>query len=212
MSTDDFSPSLYQLSRRLLKLGLLLYNRLEVHGSEHVPAEGGCIVAANHVSYLDPPIVGSAIRNRVVRFMARDTLFRHPMAGRLLLRVAAVPLSRERGDVGALRKAIQVLKGGSCLGLFPEGTRSPDGMLREAKGGVGFLIAKAGVPVVPACIVGSHRAFPRHAVWIRPWKVRIFFGPAISPAEFAALGSGRESYEQIGRLVMDRIRALQPAE
>lgn len=210
MSDRDFKPGLYQLCRRALKAFLLVYNRMEVHGAEHVPATGGCILAANHVSFLDPPVVGSSVRTRVVRFMARDTLGSSPFTKWWMEGVATVMISREKGDVGALKRALQALKEGDCLGLFPEGTRSVDGELKPAKGGIGFLIGKAGVPVVPMYVDGTYRAFSRHHRWIRPSKVRIFIGPAIQPAELAALGSGRDSYERIGELVMSRIAALRP--
>lgn len=213
MTDIRYSPFLYQMARGFLEILLRLYNRLEVTGREHVPRTGACIVAANHVSFLDPPIVGSAVGMKpVVRFMARDTLFKHPLGGRFLRGVAAVPISRERGDVGALRKALAVLKEGACLGLFPEGTRSPDGQLATAKGGIGFLIAKAEVPVVPCFIDGSYDAFPRHAKWIRPVKVRAFIGKPIQPIEFTSMGEGRDRYERIGALVMERIAALRPAD
>lgn len=211
MSEQPYSPGLYRFCRDALLVGLKLYNRLEVHGREHVPTTGGVMLVANHVSFLDPPALGCAARCRIVRYMARDTLFSPPWFGRLLRGVAVVPISREKGDIRALRTAITVLKGGDCLGLFPEGTRSADGEFKPAKGGVGFLISKAGVPVVPAYIDGTYRAFSRHHRWIRPVKVRVFFGPPIPPSEFAAFNNADDPYEQIGAFVMERIRALKPA-
>lgn len=211
MSTPAYSPRLYTFCRNALWVFLKLYNRLEVVGAHHVPATGGVLLVANHVSFLDPPALGCAAIHRTVRYMARDTLFSNPLFGRLLRGIAAVPISRERGDVGALKKGLAVLKAGDCLGMFPEGTRSADGTIQSPKSGVGFLVAKAGVPVVPAYIDGTYRAFSRHHKWIRPYKIRVTFGPAIQPEEFAALGDGRDQYEKIGALVMDRIRALAPA-
>jgi 1-acyl-sn-glycerol-3-phosphate acyltransferase len=198
---------LYRLSVAMLHLGLRLYNRFEVHGKAHVPVEGGCVLASNHASFMDPPIIASGALHRAVRFMARDTLFRGFM-GWFLPRVCVIPLSRERGDVGAMRKSIELLRKGNCVGLFPEGTRTLDGQLQPAKGGVGFLLAKAQVPVVPAYINGSYAAYPKGASRIKPAKVTITFGPPISPAEIAAMGSDREAYERVGQLVMARITAL----
>lgn len=210
MSAPGFSPGLYGFCRGLLYAYLRVFHRMEVCGREHVPATGGCILASNHASFIDPPVVGCAARKRFVRFMARDTLFRKGFSKWLLLNIAAVPLSREKGDVGALKRAIQVLKDGDCLGLFPEGTRSRDGNLQEAKGGIGFLMAKAGVPVVPVYVDGTFAAYPRGAAFIRPAKIRVFIGPPIAAHELAAFGSDRESYSRIGQLVMDRIAALRP--
>lgn len=202
----------YRLARWVAWCGLKLLVGFESHGAENVPATGGCLIVANHVSYLDPPALGCGLQHRMVRFMARDTLMSSPLARWFFKHVNVVPLDRTRGDITALRRAIHVLKEGCVLGLFPEGTRSPDGTLQAAKGGVGFLIAKAGVPVVPAFIDGSYQALPKGAAWIRPGKVRIFYGPPIRPEEMVPPGSGRPDFDALGRLVMERIAALRPAE
>ena len=201
---------LYWIVRNLLLLGLVLWNRITVRGRQHVPQEGGCIVASNHISFLDPPALGATVPGRVVRYLARDTLFRNPLFGRFLRNVGAIPLDRTKGDLGALRKALSLLKEGKLLGLFPEGTRSLDGKLQPPKGGVGFIMGKSGVPVVPAYIDGTYRAYPKGGKWIRPYKVRVFYGPPILPDEIAdALGDDKD-YKKIGELVMDRIASLRP--
>lgn len=210
MLNDHPSQHSYNRFRRLCKIGLTVWNRFTSRGSEHVPAAGGCVICANHASFLDPPVVGVGVRHRQVRFMARDTLFRGRFMSWLLPAIGVIPLDRTRGDISALRKAIQSLKGGTVVGLFPEGTRSPDGQLQEPKGGVAFLIAKAGVPVVPAYISGTFRAYPKGARFIRPCKVSITYGPPISPAEVAALAEQDDGYAKIARLVMARIAALRP--
>ena len=211
MLNDHATQPSYNVTRRALKFGLLLWNRFSTLGSENVPATGGCVICANHASYLDPPIVGVGVRHRQVRFMARDTLFDSPFLGWVLPRIGVIPIDRTRGDISALRKAIQTLKGGAVVGLFPEGTRTLDGNLQEPKGGIGFLIAKAGVPVVPAYISGNYRAYPKGARFIRPVKVSITYGAPIQPIEFAALAEQDDGYTKIAQLVMTRIAALKPA-
>lgn len=206
------SPWPYYTARFCVWVWLKVYLRFESHGSENVPRTGGCLIASNHVSYLDPPVISCSVKHRLVHFLARDTLFTPGIGGWFMHGVQCIPIDRTRGDVAALRKGISVLKNGEALSLFPEGTRSPDGQLKAAKGGVGFLIAKAAVPVVPAYVDGSYAAFPKGAKYVKPGKVRVFYGPPIQPAEFAALGDGRESYEKIGQLVMSRIAALKPAD
>ena len=156
-----FRQPLYWLARGFVYLCLLVKYRMRVFGREHVPARGGAIIAANHCSYLDPPVMGGANSRRVVHFLARDTLLSNPIAKWFFPRVAVIPLDRTKGDLGALKKAIAILKEGRVVGLFPEGTRSPDGRMRAAKGGIGFLIAKSEVPVVPLHISGTFAAFPR---------------------------------------------------
>ena len=197
----------YRLARSSLHVGLACWNRLGIHGRSNVPVEGGCVVASNHASFLDPPIIAAGARHRAVHFMARDTLFKGFLAW-MLPRVCVIPLSRERGDVAALRKSIELLKKGYCVGLFPEGTRTTTGDLQPAKGGIGFLLAKAHVPVVPAYISGSYDAYPKGASRIRPSKINVYFGPPITAAEIAVLGSDRAAYEKVGALVMSRIAAL----
>lgn len=203
----DRRERFYWFWRGALRVGLLLNNRFKAFGAEHVPAQGPCVIAANHVSFLDPPAIGAGVDHRVVRFMARDTLFKG-LFGWGLHKVCVIPLSRDKGDVAALRKAIELLKAGHCVGLFPEGTRSIDGSPQEPKSGIGFLLAKAGVPVVPACIQGTFEAYPKGARRIGRHPVTVRFGPPIQPAEIASMGTGRAAYDQVGRLVMSRIAAL----
>ncbi len=207
-----FRFPLYWLARDLLAIFLRLKYRLRVTGWEHVPARGAAIIAANHSSYLDPPVTGAACRNRIVHFLARDTLLSNPVARWFFPRVGVIPLDRSRGDLAALRKAIGALKEGKVLGLFPEGTRSPDGQMRAAKGGIGFLIAKGDVPVVPLFIAGTYAAFPKGANRFRPSRIVARFGPAIAPDEIRAAMPARNDYEAVGALVMRRIRDLAGAD
>ena len=202
----------YGLVCAVVRLFFRIWERFETHNPEQVPAVGGCIIASNHASYLDPPVIAIGVKHRAVHFMARDTLFSTPIARWFFISVQVLPMDRTKGDIGALRKGIGLLKSGKVLGLFPEGTRSPTGALQSAKGGVGFLIAKAEVPVVPAYVDGSFQAFPKGATRIKRGKVRVFYGKPIPPSEFAALGTARHSYERIGELVMSRIAALKPCE
>jgi 1-acyl-sn-glycerol-3-phosphate acyltransferase len=210
MLARTYRPRLYRTSRWVLLALFKLFHRLRVQGSHHVPQTGGCLLASNHASFMDPPALSCAIKHRVVRFMARDTLFKEGLRSWFMHGVAAFPISRERGDVGALKKCIQLLKGGDCVGIFPEGTRTRDGELGPVKPGIGFLIMAAGVPVVPAYIDGTFAAFPRGASRPKLAPIRIHFGPPIQPEELEVFGKGRDSYEKVAHLVMERIRALKP--
>ncbi|MDD2240124.1 MAG: lysophospholipid acyltransferase family protein [Kiritimatiellae bacterium] len=203
---------LYWLTRGCVYLLLLLKYRLRVYGRDHVPATGGAVIAANHCSYLDPPVMAGANNRRIVRFLARDTLLSNPIAKWLFPRVGVIALDRTRGDLAALKKALAALKGGQVVGLFPEGTRSPDGQMRDAKGGIGFLIAKSKVPVVPLYISGTYQAFPKGAHQFRPSRLVARFGPAITPEEIRAAMPEKGGYEAVGALVMRRIRDLAEPE
>ena len=203
-----FKEPLYWLSRGFVYLCLLLKYRMRVTGREHVPASGGAVIAANHCSYLDPPVMAWCNNRRIVHFMARDTLFSNPIARWFFPRVAVIPLDRTRGDLGALKKAIATLKEGKVIGLFPEGTRSPDGQMHPAKGGIGFLIAKGEVPVVPLYISGTYEAFPKGAKKMRPSRVVARLGKPITPEEIRAAMPTKGDYGAVGELVMRRIREL----
>lgn len=208
MTESDRKFPVYRVARVVSRLYFQLHNRFESIGSEHVPATGGCIIAANHASFLDPPALGSGLPHRIIRFMARDSLYKKGFVHWFLLSLATIPIAREKGDIAALKRAIQLLKEGHCLGLFPEGTRTLDGNLQTAKGGIGFLIAKAGVPVVPTYVAGTFAAYPRGAKRIGRDPIRILYGRPILPSEIQSLGTGKDAYEQVAALVMARIAEL----
>ncbi|MBP7274613.1 MAG: 1-acyl-sn-glycerol-3-phosphate acyltransferase [Kiritimatiellae bacterium] len=191
-----------------LRVLLRLLFHVRTKGVRRFPQHGAFIVAGNHASFLDPPVMGAMIKGWMIHFMARDSLFHPPWFGGALRRLGVIPLDRARGDIGAMRKALQTLKEGKALGLFPEGTRSPDGNLQPAKGGIGFLVAKAAVPVFPAYIHGTFEAWPKGSKMKRGTRVTVVYGDPISPEEVVALGKGE--YEKIAALIMERIAALRP--
>lgn len=182
--------------------------RFQAHGAENVPATGGCIVASNHASLLDPPAVGCGVWHRHVRFMARETLFGNFLTRWWCRAVGVVPLDRTKGDIAAMRAALGILKAGGALSLFPEGTRSRDGRLQPGKGGIGFLIAKGGVPVVPAYVSGTFHALPKGERSIRRHPVSVVYGLPIMPEELAPLLTRETRYQDVADLVMARIAVL----
>lgn len=198
----------YQISTFLFKVFLRTWNRMRVQGIKNIPATGGVLLASNHASFLDPPAVGGSYRGRPIRFMARDTLWNSKFGTWWMTRVGCIPVSRGTGDMRALKTTIKMLKEGKMVSMFPEGTRTEDGELQEAKGGIGFIIEKSGCAVVPAYIDGSYKSYPKGTKWIKPSKVTISYGPAITPPEFLALGSGRKAYEAYAALIMQRIADL----
>lgn len=207
--TETFgSPAFYRTVCEHLAVGLAVCAPVTAYGLQNVPKTGGLIVASNHASYLDPPVIGSVCRMRTIHFMARDTLFKNPVLGFILRKSGVIPLDRERGDLKAMKTAIQLLQGGGAVALFPEGTRSLDGNLQEPKPGVGFLVAKGNAPVVPVYIHGSFDAWSKHSGGLKRKPVSVVFGPLITGEEIRALGSGREAYPLIGALIMKRIGEL----
>jgi 1-acyl-sn-glycerol-3-phosphate acyltransferase len=204
-------PLVFLLSQFWLRLGLKIWNRFRAIGSENMPARGGVIIASNHASFMDPPIVGCGLLHRYVRFMARDTLFQNRIGQWWFESVGVVSINRNRGDIAAFKAALSVLRSGGALCLFPEGTRTLDGNLQKPKSGIGFLIMKSEVPVLPVYIEGSFSAFPKGAKWIRPAKITVRYGPLITQDEFKKLGSGKDLYEKATDLVMARIAELKSA-
>ncbi|MCK5845288.1 MAG: (d)CMP kinase, partial [Victivallales bacterium] len=202
-------PWFYRITCDFFYLFLRTSNRLKIIGAENIPQAGGVILASNHASYLDPPALGAAShRIRTTHFMARDTLFIKPLMGWFLRNVGVIALDREKGDVKAMRKAIQLLKGGASVALYPEGTRSEDGELQPPKPGIGFLVAKGQTPVVPVYIHGSYVAWSKSSDGLQHLPITVVIGRLITREEIQHLGKGREAYEKIGELIMERIAEL----
>jgi len=208
-SEKMLNPVWYRMTCAVFGMCLTVCNRYKVYGIKNVPKTGGVIIASNHASYIDPPAVGASSRKmRMTHFMARDTLFRNPLMGGFLRKVGVIPLDRDRGDIKAMKTAIQLLRDGASVALFPEGTRSPDGTLQSAKPGIGFLVAKGNAPVVPVYVHGSYEAWSKHSGGMKCKPVSVIFGQLITQEEIRGLGEGRDAYGQIGELIMKRIAEL----
>ena len=201
---------LYAFLKPIAVALMRLLFRLSSRGVEHVPATGPVLLVANHASFLDPPLVGGVVP-RQVSFMAKEELFRVPGLGALIRRLNARPVRRDGADAGALRTSLRVLQDNGVLLVFPEGTRGPEGTLREPKPGVGMLAVLSGAPVVPVLIEGSGRAWPRGRRLPRPAKVTVTFGP---PKVFERKDAeGRKTdYEAVSREMMAAIGRLMGGE
>lgn len=175
--------------------------RWDVTGLEHIPSQGPAIIAANHVSYLDPPLLGS-VTPRPIRFVAKRELFALPLLGRFLRAIGTFPVERSRPDLRAVRESLRVLKRGELLGIFPEGTRNKQGGLKPFLEGVGWLAIKARVPVVPVVIHGYRPLVPG-SVWTRPGRIKVVCGePLTFPA--GRFASGKRPFRTIATLEVYR--------
>jgi 1-acyl-sn-glycerol-3-phosphate acyltransferase len=132
----------------------------QAFGQENIIEDGPAIMAANHQSYLDPPLVGITCRAEIY-FLARKTLFKNKFLGSMLSRVNALPVDLSGADLTAIRTIINLLKQGQRTAIFPEGTRSLTGEIQRARPGIGMIIAKTLAPVVPMRIFGSFEAWPK---------------------------------------------------
>jgi glycerol-3-phosphate dehydrogenase (NAD(P)+) len=167
----------YWLVRAILQPAIMLWFRLGRFGREHVPSEGGVILAANHKSFLDPFVIGCCVR-RPVYFVAKRELFDKRWQGWLLNALGAFPIRRGESDEESVETAKQIASRGDVVVIFPEGTRVRRAdELGRAKRGVGRMVLETGVPVVPIALTGTERA--RRGLVIRPVKVRVRFGPAL---------------------------------
>ncbi|UCB56663.1 MAG: 1-acyl-sn-glycerol-3-phosphate acyltransferase [Candidatus Omnitrophota bacterium] len=189
-------------------IAVVLYKvlfRIQVFGRENIPSNGGFILAGNHASYLDPPALAVACP-RQVYFLAKEELF-VGLFGRLITKLHAFPVKGQPGELIALRRAIKELQSGRVLLVFPEGRRTADGEFDRPRPGVGFLAVRAGVPIVPAFIEGSNRALPVHSKFIRPVKIRVYFGRPFFP-EAAAELDREELYQKVAARTMEEIGRL----
>ncbi|MDD4721737.1 MAG: lysophospholipid acyltransferase family protein [Acidaminococcaceae bacterium] len=147
--------------------------RFEIIGKENIPKNGPLIVASNHASLLDPPLVGTA-STRKVCFMAKEELF-VPVLGELYRSLGAFPVKRGASDRTAIKWALQLLKTGKVLGIFPEGTRSKTGKLGHAGSGTLGMAGKFRVPIIPTAIIGSNLKMQK-SLWP---KIKVVFGKPI---------------------------------
>ena len=196
----------YRICHTICRVFGAVFFRLRVHGREHMPESGGALVVSNHVSFLDPPLIGASY-HQPIYYLARKTLFKGPFAW-LLPRIQVIPVERGKADMAGLKRVLAMLKDNQRVLLFPEGTRSPDGTLQEPEAGVGFIIAKCGTPVVPMRIFGAHEAFPRNSKLPRPGRVHVVAGPPVDFTSIPAGLSGRELYEAYAAAVMKGIGDL----
>ena len=157
------------------QFGYILAFRLRVFGRRHIPTEGPVLFVSNHQSFLDPVLIGVAQR-REVHYLARETLFRHPIFRRLIVSLNALPVRRDEADMAAFKRALRVLRKGEQLLIFPEGTRTRDGGLQPIRPGWALLAARSGATIVPAIIEGAHDAWPRTAKVPRRRRIAVAFG------------------------------------
>ena len=170
---------LYSIFRFFLFLILKLFCRFEVRGKEHIPRKGGFILTSNHLSYLDPIVLGVACP-RKLNYMAKDNLFSNPLFSWILRDVGAFAVRRHSADYSALKQALSRLRKGKGLVIFPEGTRQVNGSLGAAQPGVGFLAAKTNLPIIPSVIRGTDSVLPKGFRFIRLKKISVCFGRKIA--------------------------------
>ncbi len=173
------NPILYLLARVFMTPFFLAYFRYARTGREHARLKGGLIVAANHRSFLDPFAIGGALPwRRPMNYVAKVELFERRWQGWILSRLGAFPIRRGESDEQSMETARLLVQRGGAVCIFPEGTRTRSGSLREPKRGVGRLALQTGAPVIPAAVLGTEHV--RRGWRIRPRKVRVRLGKAMT--------------------------------
>src|SRR5829696_8861207 len=163
----------YWLVRAFLQPFLQIYFRLGRNGRQHIPAEGGVLLASNHRSFLDPFVIGCCLR-RPIFFVAKQELFKYRPVGWILNCLGAFPVRRGESDEESVKTALALLERGDAVVIFPEGTRIRRGALKQPKRGVGRLALESGAPVVPIAVHGSEHA--RRGLIFKPVKVKLRIG------------------------------------
>lgn len=184
----------YEITKFIVSIYFTLYHRLEIFGKEKIPRDRPVIVAPNHASYLDPPVVGYAFYPGYLKFIAWDKLFSFKPFGAFLRKMGTVPVSQEDKNSSAalLRLVMGYIKDGYSVFICPEGHRTEDGRLQPLEGGVAIMSLKTGAPIIPTYCSGTFRAMPPDKKFPRPKKLTVTFGDPIDPADIPAELPDRE--------------------
>lgn len=183
-------------------------------GAENIPGEGPFILAANHASFFDPPLVGS-VCGRPISYLARESLFANPAFGWVLRAVGSVPVDRDGTSGKGLKTILERLLSGDGIILFPEGTRTRDGNLQPGRAGVGLVVLKSGAPVVPVRVFGTFEAFGRQHRFPRPRPVAVRVGRVLrfdalrAEAQEAPRPRVKELYQQVADEIMAAVAQLE---
>lgn len=192
---------IYAVVKVILRVLFTVVLRMRVEGTKNIPKEGPLVIASNHLSLLDPPVIGTAA-TRKVHFMAKQELF-VPILGDIYKILGAFPVRRGGADRAAIKHGIEILQSSQVLAIFPEGTRSKTGKLGKAEPGALMMASKAMATIVPCCVIGTD--FQRQG---RIWpKVTVRFGkPMFFPADAVI---NKEFLHNMTEDLMQRIAQLQ---
>ena len=199
----------YRFGRWLSRVFIPTFGTIEVVGRENIPKHGPLIVAPNHQSNADPPVLVYAIE-RPLYFMAKRTLFANAVVAYLLRSVHVYPIDRDNRDVGGVRWALGQLKTDHALVVFPEGTRSREG-LRRGTAGLAYLAGKSGATILPVAITGTEKIEGMFRIAFHFRSLKVVIGEPFTPRAVTG-GMNRSELQAITDEVMGRVARLLPAE
>ena len=203
---------IYFFSRLIYKIILYCFFDFKVTGCENIPKKGPFIMVSNHVSYADPAVMGVSCCTVPITFIAKSELFDKSLFGRWIKTVGCISIPRHSGSPGPLRQALEKLKNGGVIGIFPEGTRSKVGKLQEAEPGVGLLVIKSKVPVIPMYIWGTEKALPIGQNHLTKAKVFARVGKPVDIRGSESLSDKKEAYAYVGKKIMEAIAEIRDAK
>jgi 1-acyl-sn-glycerol-3-phosphate acyltransferase len=179
----------YEFVRTSVLVAFKVAFRARGYDRKNVPAKGPVLLASNHESFLDPPTIAVLLHHRHLEFVARGSLFKG-FFGHIIKWLNAIPLKDDSGDAGAIREVLRRLDAGRAVLIFPEGSRTPDGEMKEFKRGVALLVKKAQCPVVPVAIAGAFQHWPVGGKCrFRGPSVRVKYGKPIAHEELMSDGA-----------------------
>ncbi len=199
---------LYFLGQSFFKLLFTIFFRSKILGADNIPHDGPALICANHQSFIDPPLVGSAVK-RPIHYMARHDLFTVPVLGWLIARVNAFPVKRSGGgDPAAFKNIFRLLEEKEIVLLFPEGTRSRDGNLQKSLPGAGLIVYQARVPVIPCYVHGSRDVLPRGSSFLHFHQLTVTFGKPIDFSAYYQREKSKDLYREVSARIMSEIAVL----
>ncbi|MGA2060409.1 MAG: lysophospholipid acyltransferase family protein [Thermoguttaceae bacterium] len=193
----------YSFLRVVVQIAAVLVFGVRHSGQKNIPSQGGVLVVPNHQSHLDPPLVGMACR-RHMNYLARETLFDFAPFAWLIRSINAIPIDREGFGIAGIKESLRRLKRGEMVLIFPEGTRTPDGQVKQFRPGFTSLAVRSRAAILPVAIAGAFQCWPKTRTFPRPGKIRVHYGRPILPQEYEGLNE-----QELVNLVENRVRQCQ---
>jgi 1-acyl-sn-glycerol-3-phosphate acyltransferase len=203
MLKENIKAKWFWFARWMCRVFCMSLFRVRSYGRDNIPKTGPFVLICNHQSYLDPMLCGIPLKRRV-NFLARETLFHHWLFGRMIASVGTIPVKLGEADISAIRKAIDILRQGRGICLFPEGTRSRDGKITPFKPGFGLLCRRGGAAVVPVVVDGAFECWPRHKKLFSYGPITINYGKTIPAGQVKNMDN-----EKLAEVLTETLRRMQ---